>query len=136
MSEEKLAFLRRPSDNADNAYDDEFLRELVHEVVQAVKLNLRVDWTAPHRDDVRAAVRAAVKRTLRHRGLRPEHFHCFLDALMEQAVVSFAARPLAAWLLRPPTRASSIKRSVARADKRLFVDVSCCEIMEGSRGWT
>jgi len=76
--------------DAQAVYDDAFLSDLVHEVVQAVKRNLKVDWTAPHRDDVRAAIRAAVKRTLRLRGVRPEHFDRFVEAVMDQAVASFA----------------------------------------------
>jgi hypothetical protein len=82
--------------SAGRAYEDEFLKDLVHDIVQAVKRRLRVDWTAPHRDDVRAAVRIAVKRTLSARGVRPEDFDRFVVAVMEQAVVSFAQWPLAA----------------------------------------
>ena len=48
-------------------YDQELLRSLVHDIVQVVKSNLKVDWTEPHRDDVRAAVRAAVRRVLHRR---------------------------------------------------------------------
>jgi type I restriction enzyme, R subunit len=96
VTEEELAFYDALAADASAAYDDEFLRDLVHEVVQTVKRNLRVDWTAPHRDDVRAAIRSAVKRTLRQRGVGPEHFDRFVEAVMEQAVTSFAAWPLAA----------------------------------------
>lgn len=41
------------------------LRDLVHDVVKIVKGNLKVDWTEEHREDVQAAIRAAVKGTLR-----------------------------------------------------------------------
>ena len=58
--------------------------------------NLRVDWTAPHRDNVRSAVRAAVKRTLRQHRVRPEDFDRFVDSVMGQAEISFAEWPLAA----------------------------------------
>lgn len=96
VTEEELAFYDALASDSGAAYDDQFLKELVHEVVQAVKRNLKVDWTAPHRDDIRAAVRTAVKRTLRSRGVRPEHFDRFVEAVMEQATVSFAAWPVAA----------------------------------------
>ena len=49
----------------------------IRDVVQAVKKNLKVDWTKPHREDVKAGVRSAVKAVLRKRGVKPEH----LDAL-------------------------------------------------------
>ena len=79
----------------DRGRDDAFLSDLVHEVVQAVKRNLKADWTAPHRDSVQAAIRSAVKRTLRQRGVKPEDFDRFVEAVMEQAVATFAAWPLA-----------------------------------------
>jgi len=96
VTEEELAFYDALASDTAGAYDDEFLRSLVHEVVQVVKRNLKVDWTAPHRDDVRASVRAAVKRVLRNRGVRPEHFERYVEVVMEQAAASFAAWPLAA----------------------------------------
>jgi type I restriction enzyme R subunit len=96
ISEEELAFYDALGSDANSVYANDFLRDLVHEIVQAVKKNLHVDWTAPHREDVRAAIRAAVKRTLRNRGVRPEDFDRFVDAVMEQAETSFADWPLAA----------------------------------------
>jgi hypothetical protein len=47
VTEEELAFYDALAADASAAYDDEFLRDLVHEVVQTVKRNLRVDWTRP-----------------------------------------------------------------------------------------
>jgi len=96
VTEEELAFYDAIAADVEGVYEDEFMRDLVHDVVQAVKRNLKVDWTAPHRDDVRAAIRVAVRRTLRNRGVRSEHFDRFLDAVMEQATASFAAWPVAA----------------------------------------
>lgn len=96
VTEEELAFYDALAADGHAVYDDDFLRDLVHEIVQTVKRNLKVDWTAPHRDGVRAAVRSAVKRTLRQRGVRPEDFDRFVEAVMEQAVATFAAWPLAA----------------------------------------
>ena len=55
-----------------------------------------MDWTAAHRDDVHAAVGSAVRRTLRARGVRAEDLQRFVDAVMGQAVASFADWPLAA----------------------------------------
>jgi type I restriction enzyme, R subunit len=96
ITEEELAFYDAIASKSGKTYSDEFLRDLVHEIVQSVKRNLKVDWTAPHRDDVRAAVRSAVKRTLRARGVQTTDFDPFVEAVMEQAVRSFAAWPLVA----------------------------------------
>lgn len=96
VTEEELAFYDALTTRPDAAYSDEFLRDLVHDVVLAVKRNLRVDWTAPHRDDVQSAIRAAVKRTLRTRGVRSGDFDSFVEILMLQARASFGSWPQAA----------------------------------------
>ena len=77
-------------------YSNEFLRDLVHDVVQSVKRNAKPDWTQPHRDDVKAQVRAAVKRVLRTRGVKVEHLDDFVAKIIEQAEASFKEWPLAA----------------------------------------
>lgn len=46
----------------DDIYGQEFLRGLIHDVVQSIRRNFKVDWTAPHREDVKVEVGAAVKR--------------------------------------------------------------------------
>ncbi|HMC60289.1 MAG TPA: type I restriction enzyme endonuclease domain-containing protein [Candidatus Solibacter sp.] len=74
----------------------QFLTSLIHDVVQAVKRNLKVDWTEPHRDAVRAEVRAAVRRVLRMREVRREHFDFLIERIMEQAAALYADWPLAA----------------------------------------
>ena len=61
-------------------YEPSFLRDLIHDVVQTIRKNLKVDWTEPYREDVKASVRAAVKRILRKRGVKEEHFEVFLEA--------------------------------------------------------
>jgi len=55
-----------------------------------------LDWTEPHRDDVKAAVRAAARRVLRARGVRAEDFDPLLTAIMAQAEALYADWPLAA----------------------------------------
>jgi type I restriction enzyme R subunit len=71
-------------DNYATVYEEPFLRDLVHDVVLAVKGNLKVDWTEPHREDVKASVKAAVKRVLRKRGVKQEDFDG-LTAVLGQA---------------------------------------------------
>jgi len=87
LSAEELAFYDAVSENVATLYDQKFLCDLVHDVVQAVKKNLKVDWTKPHREDVKAGVRAAVKAVLRKRGVKPEH----LDALTKQVILQAEA---------------------------------------------
>jgi type I restriction enzyme R subunit len=96
VSEEELAFYDALASSSDAVYDDELLKALVHEIVQTIRKNLRVDWTAPWRDDVRASVRNAVKRVLRDNGIKTHDFDKYLDVVMNQATVTFAQWPLAA----------------------------------------
>lgn len=85
LSEEELAFYESVVANYQQIYGQEFLRDLIHDVVQSIKSNLKVEWTEPHRDDVKAAVRSAVRRVLRRRNVRPDDFERFLQFIMEQA---------------------------------------------------
>jgi type I restriction enzyme, R subunit len=96
LERDELAFYDAIAANYGRIYGVEFLRDLVHEVVQSVKRNLKVDWTEPHREDVKAAVRAAVKRILRNREVRAEDFDRFVSAIMEQAEALYGDWPLVA----------------------------------------
>jgi type I restriction enzyme, R subunit len=77
-------------------FDQTLLSGLIHDVVQTIKRNLKVDWTAPHRDDVKAGVRNAVRRVLRTKGVSAEDLEPFVPAVMQQAEQSFREWPLAA----------------------------------------
>ena len=96
LSEEELAFYESVAANYQQIYGQEFLRNLIHDVVQTIRRNLKVEWTEPHRDDVKAAVRSAVRRVLRRRNIKPEDFDQFLNFIMEQAEALYADWPLAA----------------------------------------
>ena len=87
---EELAFYDAVAANDEALYERTFLRDLIHDVVQASRRNLRVDWTQPNSEDLKAVVRAAVKRVLRNRGVRAEDFDQFVDRFMTQAVALFA----------------------------------------------
>ena len=65
-------------------------------VEETIKRNLRVDWTEPHRDQVRAEIRAAVKRVLRKRGVRETDFEPFIARFIQQAEAQYAEWPLVA----------------------------------------
>lgn len=85
LEPEELAFYDAVISRLEDIYDQPFLRDLVHDVVQAVKRNVKVDWTEPHREDVRASVRAAVKRVLRTKKVKAETFEFVTSRVMEQA---------------------------------------------------
>lgn len=85
LEEEEVAFYDAIAKNLGGIYDHAFLRPLVHDVVQAVKSNLKVDWTESHREDVKAGVRFAVKRVLTKNGIEPDDFGKVLPFVMKQA---------------------------------------------------
>lgn len=96
LAEEEVAFYDAIAENAARVYDEVFLRDLVHDVVQTIKRNLKVDWTEPHRDQVRAEIRAAVKRVLRKREVREADFEPFIARFIQQAEAQYAEWPLVA----------------------------------------
>ena len=96
LSEEELAFFDAVHENYATVYDEPFLRDLVHDVVLVIKKNLKVDWTEPHRADVKAAVRAAVKGVLRKRAVKREDFDGLVERVLRQAEAVWKNWPLAA----------------------------------------
>jgi type I restriction enzyme R subunit len=96
LTEEELAFYDAVRDNYATVYDEPFIRDLVHDVVSVVKGNLKVDWTEPHREDVKASVKAAVKRVLRKRGVKQEDFDGLTDAVLGQAAAMWKDWPTVA----------------------------------------
>lgn len=96
LEEEELAFYDAVAENVASNYDQIFIRDLIHQVVQAIKRNLKVDWTEPHREDVKAGVLSAVKMVLRKNKVRPEDFDKIIPFVMEQAEAIYANWPVAA----------------------------------------
>jgi type I restriction enzyme R subunit len=96
LAEDELAFYDAVAAMYENVYGVEFLKGLIHDVVQSIKRNLKVDWTEPHREDVKAAVRAAVRRVLTKQGVNAEDFDRLLPAVMAQAEALYAEWPMAA----------------------------------------
>ena len=52
-----------------------------------------MDWTEPHPEDVKALVKAAVKRVLRKRGVKQEDFDGLTDAVLGQAAAMWKDCP-------------------------------------------
>lgn len=96
LSEEELAFYDAVVENYKEIYGNEFLCGLIHDVVQVIKRNLKIDWTEPHREDVKAGIRAAVKRVLRAKGVKTSDFEQFVSYIMVQAEALWADWPRAA----------------------------------------
>jgi type I restriction enzyme R subunit len=96
LEPDELAFYDAIAANYATIYEPSFLRDLVHDVVQTLKKNLKVDWTAPHRQQLQSQLRAAVKRTLQRRGVKPEHLEPISVQIMEQAATTFADWPILA----------------------------------------
>lgn len=94
LADDELAFYDAIAQNYATVYEQPLLRDLVHDVVQSIKKNLKVDWTEPHRGDVRAAIQAAVKRVLRKKQIKPEHFDPVLDRVMAQAAALYGEWPM------------------------------------------
>jgi type I restriction enzyme R subunit len=94
LTPEEIAFYDAVASNFMTIYDQAFLRDLVHEVVQTLKRNLKVDWTEPSREEIRAGVRSAVKTVLRKRKVREEDLEPFLGSVMVQAQALYAEWPL------------------------------------------
>lgn len=96
LESDELAFYDAVSENFVTLYDQAFLRDLIHDVVQTIKRSLKVDWTEPHREDVKAEIRAAVKLVLRKRNIRQQDFDPIIGRVMKQAEALYADWPLAA----------------------------------------
>lgn len=96
LDAEELAFYDAVAANYATIYEQAFLRDLIHDVVLTIRKNLKVDWTHAHREDVKAGIKAAVRRVLRRRELREEDFEPFICKIMEQAEAIFADWPTAA----------------------------------------
>jgi len=98
LSGEEIAFYDAIAANVVSVYDQAFLRDLVHDVVQTLKRNLKVDWTESHRADIQADIRAAVKRTLKRRKIREEDLEPFIGSILVQAQALYADWPLSGFV--------------------------------------
>lgn len=92
----ELAFYDAVADNYTTIYQQPLLSKVIHESVQSLKRNLKVDWTEPHRDAIWAEIRAAVRRTLRRNNVREEDLEPFVDRIMACAKEVYADWPNAA----------------------------------------
>ncbi len=85
MSEDELAFYDalEVNDSAVKVLGDETLRTIAHELVEAIRRNVTIDWAI--RENVRARMRAIVKRILRKYGYPPDKQESVTNTVIEQA---------------------------------------------------
>ena len=89
LSDDELAFYDalEANDSAVQVLGDETLRAIARELVDAVRNNVTIDWTL--RENVRAKLRAMVKRILRKHGYPPDKQEKATVTVLEQAEVVF-----------------------------------------------
>ena len=89
LSDDELAFYDalETNDSAVQVLGDETLRAIPRELVDTVRDNVTIDWTL--RENVRAKLRAMVKRILRKHGYPPDKQEKATITVLEQAEVVF-----------------------------------------------
>ena len=87
LSDDELAFYDalETNDSAVQVLGDETLRDIARELVETVRNNVTIDWTL--RENVRAKLRAMVKRILRKHGYPPDKQEKATQTVLEQAEV-------------------------------------------------
>ena len=88
-SDDELAFYDalETNDSAVQVLGDETFRAIARELVDTVRNNVTIDWTL--RGNVRAKLRAMVKRILRKHGYPPDKQEKATVTVLEQAEVVF-----------------------------------------------
>lgn len=85
LIKEELAFYDALASNesARELMGDLMLKQIAHELTQAIKSNIKVDWTL--RENVRAQMRITVKRLLKKYGYPPDLEKMAIDLVLQQA---------------------------------------------------
>jgi type I restriction enzyme R subunit len=87
MTDDEIAFYDalEVNDSAVKVLGDEALKTIAHELVEAVRRSVSIDWTA--RENARAQIRVIVKRILRKYGYPPDKQEKATQTVLEQAEV-------------------------------------------------
>jgi type I restriction enzyme R subunit len=83
LTEEEMAFYDAVAKGQEHIGGDEQLKTIARELVAAIKKNLSIDWT--DHENVKARIRATVKRLLRRHGYKPAACEPLVVIIMEQA---------------------------------------------------
>jgi type I restriction enzyme R subunit len=87
MTDDEIAFYDalEVNDSAVKVLGDETLKTIAHELVEAVRRSVSIDWTV--RENARAQIRVIVKRILRKYGYPPDKQEKATQTVLEQAEV-------------------------------------------------
>ncbi len=87
MTDDEVAFYDalEVNDSAVKVLGDETLKTIAHELVEAVRRSVTIDWTV--RENARAQIRVIVKRILRKYGYPPDKQEKATQTVLEQAEV-------------------------------------------------
>lgn len=87
MNDDEIAFYDalEVNDSAVKVLGDETLKTIAHELVEAVRRSVTIDWTV--RENARAQIRVIVKRILRKYGYPPDKQEKATTTVLEQAEV-------------------------------------------------
>jgi type I restriction enzyme R subunit len=87
MTDDEIAFYDalEVNDSAVRVLGDETLKTIAHELVEAVRRSVTIDWAV--RDNARAQIRVIVKRILRKYGYPPDKQEKATQTVLEQAEV-------------------------------------------------
>ena len=87
LNDDEVAFYDalETNDSAVAVLGDETLKQIARELVDAVRRNVKIDWTV--RENVRAEMRVIVKRILRKYGYPPDKQEAATKTVLEQAEV-------------------------------------------------
>jgi len=87
MTDDEVAFYDalEANDSAVKVLGDDTLKNIAHELVEAVKRNVSIDWD--QRENARAHIRVIVKRILRRYGYPPDKQEKATQTVLEQAKV-------------------------------------------------
>jgi len=94
LTSEEMSFYEAVTYHAEKSMDNTFLADILRDVVKAIRTKLNIDWTEPHRQQVRAAVESSVKLVLMKKGVKDEQFKFLLPRIMEHAEEFYREWPL------------------------------------------
>jgi len=83
LSDEEIAFYDAVAKGREHIVQNEQLKEIARELTAIIKANLSIDWA--DQENVKAKIRAAVRRLLRRKGFEPEESNVIVLNVMEQA---------------------------------------------------
>ena len=83
LSDEEMAFYDAVAKGREYIVQSEQMKEIARELTATIKANLSIDWA--DQENVKAKIRAAVRRLLRRKGFKPEESNVIILNVMEQA---------------------------------------------------